>query len=156
MKWFLIKKITKLMMQTYGDTIAKKERASNKIMILSWLLLLKSCRLLQAVMMGVRSGSILTNKYAKKATQVVVTMAGQMWSMAVRKSRSNEPKKSLVLNLPTFQPHSGSQASVARYGLEVEPGDTVMGMDLGCRWAFWRTGACELLWSKPITLCPIV
>ena len=46
-------------------------------------------------------GSILTNKYAE-AILAVVTMAGQMWSMWSKVSRLNGPKKSLVLNLPTF------------------------------------------------------
>lgn len=46
-------------------------------------------------------GSILTNKYAE-GYPAVVTMAGQMWSMWSKVSRSNGPKKSLGLNLPTF------------------------------------------------------
>lgn len=47
-------------------------------------------------------GSILTNINMPKAILVVVTMAGQMWSMWSKVSRSNGLKKSLVLNLPTF------------------------------------------------------
>ena len=39
---------------------------------------------------------------AVKATLAVVTMAGQMWSMWSKVSRLNGPKKSLGLNLLTF------------------------------------------------------
>ena len=46
-------------------------------------------------------GSILTNNMPK-AILVVVTMAGQMWSMWSKVSRSNGPKKSLALNLRMF------------------------------------------------------
>ena len=75
-------------------------------------------------------GSILTNKYAEGYPLAVVTMAGQMWSMWSKVSRLNGPKKSLVLNFANVQPHSGSQANCAAYMALIEPGDTVMGMDL--------------------------
>jgi len=51
---------------------------------------------------NVVSKAVMAAQGLPKAILVVVTMAGQMWSMWSKVSRSNGPKKSLALNLRTF------------------------------------------------------
>ena len=71
-------------------------------------------------------GSILTNKYAEGypgrryygGTDVVETLAIE------------RAKEIFGAKFANVQPHSGSQANCAAYMALIEPGDTVMGMDL--------------------------
>lgn len=74
-------------------------------------------------------GSILTNKYAKGypgrryygGTDVVDVVE----SLAIERA-----KEIFGAKFANVQPHSGSQANCAAYMALIEPGDTVMGMDL--------------------------
>ena len=74
-------------------------------------------------------GSILTNKYAEGypgrryygGTDVVDVIE----TLAIERA-----KKIFVAQFANVQPHSGSQANCAAYMALIEPGDTVMGMDL--------------------------
>ena len=74
-------------------------------------------------------GSILTNKYAEGypgrryygGTDVVDVVE----SLAIERA-----KKIFGAKFANVQPHSGSQANCAAYMALIEPGDTVMGMDL--------------------------
>ena len=74
-------------------------------------------------------GSILTNKYAEGypgrryygGTDVVDVIE----SLAIERA-----KEILGAKCANVQPHSGSQANCAAYMALIEPGDTVMGMDL--------------------------
>ena len=74
-------------------------------------------------------GSILTNKYAEGypgrryygGTDVVDVVE----SMAIERA-----KEIFGAKFANVQPHSGSQANCAAYMALIEPGDTVMGMDL--------------------------
>src|SRR5438309_10962744 len=80
-----------------------------------------------AVMQAV--GSVLTNKYAEgypgkryyggcEHTDVVETLA------------RDRVKKLFNAEHANVQPHSGSQANEAAYGAVLEPGDTILGMNL--------------------------
>ena len=77
----------------------------------------------------VAQGSILTNKYAEGypgrryygGTDVVDIVE----SLAIERA-----KEIFGAKFANVQPHSGSQANCAAYMALVEPGDTVMGMDL--------------------------
>ena len=74
-------------------------------------------------------GSILTNKYAEGypgrryygGTDVVDVIEG----LAIERA-----KEIFCAKFANVQPHSGSQANCAAYMALIEPGDTVMGMDL--------------------------
>ncbi len=74
-------------------------------------------------------GSILTNKYAEGypgrryygGTDVVDVVE----SLAIKRA-----KEIFGAKFANVQPHSGSQANCAAYMALIEPGDTVMGMDL--------------------------
>ena len=74
-------------------------------------------------------GSILTNKYAEGypgrryygGTDVVDVIE----SLAIERA-----KEIFCAKFANVQPHSGSQANCAAYMALIEPGDTVMGMDL--------------------------
>ena len=74
-------------------------------------------------------GSILTNKYAEGypghryygGTDVVDVIE----SLAIERA-----KEIFAAKFANVQPHSGSQANCAAYMALIEPGDTVMGMDL--------------------------
>ena len=74
-------------------------------------------------------GSILTNKYAEGypgrryygGTDVVDVVE----SLAIERA-----KEIFGAKFANVQPHSGSQANCAAYMAWIEPGDTVMGMDL--------------------------
>ena len=74
-------------------------------------------------------GSILTNKYAEGypgrryygGTDVVDVVE----SLAIERA-----KEIFGAKFANVQPHSGSQANCAAYMALIEPGDTVMGMDL--------------------------
>ena len=74
-------------------------------------------------------GSILTNKYAEGypgrryygGTDVVDVIEG----LAIERA-----KEIFGAKFANVQPHSGSQANCAAYMALIEPGDTVMGMDL--------------------------
>ena len=53
------------------------------------------------------------------------------------------------------QPHSGSQANCAAYMALIEPGDTVMGMDLAAGGHLTHgASVMSFFLVKPITLCP--
>lgn len=77
----------------------------------------------------VAQGSILTNKYAEGypgrryygGTDVVDVIE----SLAIERA-----KEIFGAKFANVQPHSGSQANCAAYMALIEPGDTVMGMDL--------------------------
>ncbi|WP_173249599.1 serine hydroxymethyltransferase [Streptococcus sp. 3851] len=77
----------------------------------------------------VAQGSILTNKYAEGypgrryygGTDVVDVVE----SLAIERA-----KEIFGAKFANVQPHSGSQANCAAYMALIEPGDTVMGMDL--------------------------
>lgn len=74
-------------------------------------------------------GSILTNKYAEGypgrryygGTECVDVVE----SLAIERA-----KEIFGAKFANVQPHSGSQANCAAYMALIEPGDTVMGMDL--------------------------
>ena len=81
----------------------------------------------QAVMKA--QGSILTNKYAEgypgRRYYGGTECVDMVESLAIERA-----KKLFGAKFANVQPHSGSQANAAAYMALIEPGDTVMGLDL--------------------------
>ena len=81
----------------------------------------------QAVMEA--QGSILTNKYAEgypgKRYYGGCVFVDQVETLAMERA-----KELFKCNFANVQPHSGSQANMAVYLAAMNPGDTVLGMDL--------------------------
>ena len=105
------------------DAIAKEEeRQQNNIELIA------SENVVSKAVMAAQ-GSILTNKYAEGypgrryygGTDVVDVVE----SLAIERA-----KEIFGAKFANVQPHSGSQANCAAYMALIEPGDTVMGMDL--------------------------
>lgn len=105
------------------DAIAKEEeRQQNNIELIA------SENVVSKAVMAAQ-GSILTNKYAEGypgrryygGTDVVDIVE----SLAIERA-----KEIFGAKFANVQPHSGSQANCAAYMALIEPGDTVMGMDL--------------------------
>ena len=105
------------------DAIAKEEeRQQNNIELIA------SENVVSKAVMAAQ-GSILTNKYAEGypgrryygGTDVVDVVE----SLAIERA-----KEIFGAKYANVQPHSGSQANCAAYMALIEPGDTVMGMDL--------------------------
>ena len=105
------------------NAIAKEEeRQQNKIELIA------SENVVSKAVMAAQ-GSILTNKYAEGypgrryygGTDVVDVVE----SLAIERA-----KEIFGAKFANVQPHSGSQANCAAYMALIEPGDTVMGMDL--------------------------
>lgn len=74
-------------------------------------------------------GSLLTNKYAEgypaKRYYGGTDVVDVIENLAIDRA-----KKLFGANFANVQPHSGSQANAAAYMALIEPGDTVLGMDL--------------------------
>ena len=74
-------------------------------------------------------GSVLTNKYAEwypgKRYYGGCAFVDQVESLAIERA-----KKLFGCNFANVQPHSGSQANMAVYLSALNPGDTILGMDL--------------------------
>ena len=74
-------------------------------------------------------GSVLTNKYAEgypaKRYYGGTDIVDVVENLAIERS-----KELFGAQFANVQPHSGSQANAAAYMALIEPGDTVMGMDL--------------------------
>ncbi|TWT16706.1 serine hydroxymethyltransferase [Streptococcus sp. sy010] len=74
-------------------------------------------------------GSLLTNKYAEgypaKRYYGGTDVVDVVENLAIERA-----KKLFGANFANVQPHSGSQANAAAYMALLEPGDTVLGMDL--------------------------
>lgn len=74
-------------------------------------------------------GSILTNKYAEgypgKRYYAGCEFIDQIENIAIERA-----KKLFNVNFANVQPHSGSQANQAVFQALLEPGDTILGMDL--------------------------
>jgi len=75
------------------------------------------------------SGSILTNKYAEGYPGKRY-YGGQEFTDQVETLAIERAKKLFNAKFANVQPHSGADANVAMYMALLEPGDTVMGMDL--------------------------
>ena len=101
---------------------AEEERQQNNIELIA------SENVVSKAVMAAQ-GSILTNKYAEGypghryygGTNVVDVIE----TLAIERA-----KKIFGAQFANVQPHSGSQANCAAYMALIEPGDTVMGMDL--------------------------
>ncbi len=75
------------------------------------------------------SGSILTNKYAEGYPGKRY-YGGQEFTDAVEVLAIERAKKLFNAQFANVQPHSGADANIAMYMALLEPGDTVLGMDL--------------------------
>ena len=74
-------------------------------------------------------GSILTNKYAEGYPNARY-YGGCIYIDGVEELARNRAKELFHAEHANVQPHSGSQANMAVYMTVLEPGDTVLGMDL--------------------------
>ncbi|MQW22389.1 MULTISPECIES: serine hydroxymethyltransferase [unclassified Lactococcus] len=74
-------------------------------------------------------GSVLTNKYAE-GYPVKRYYGGTEFVDKVENLAIERAKELFDAKFANVQPHSGSQANAAAYMALIEPGDTVMGMDL--------------------------
>lgn len=75
------------------------------------------------------AGSVLTNKYAEGYPSKRY-YGGCQFVDVVEQLAIDRAKKLFGAEFANVQPHSGSQANTAIYLAELEPGDTVMGLDL--------------------------
>ncbi|OGG45275.1 serine hydroxymethyltransferase [Candidatus Kaiserbacteria bacterium RIFCSPHIGHO2_01_FULL_50_13] len=75
------------------------------------------------------SGSILTNKYAEGYPGKRY-YGGQGFTDAVEVLAVERAKKLFNCKFANVQPHAGAPANIATYFALMEPGDTIMGMDL--------------------------
>jgi glycine hydroxymethyltransferase len=74
-------------------------------------------------------GSIFTNKYSEGYPGKRY-YGGQPYTDEVEKIAIERAKKLFNAGFANVQPHSGSNANIAMYMALLEPGDTVLGMDL--------------------------
>ncbi|MBP9728046.1 MAG: serine hydroxymethyltransferase [Candidatus Moranbacteria bacterium] len=74
-------------------------------------------------------GTVLTNKYSEGYPGRRY-YGGQEFTDAVETLALNRAKKLFGAEHANVQPHSGAQANLAVYAALLEPGDTVLGMDL--------------------------
>lgn len=75
-------------------------------------------------------GSILTNKYAEGYPQKRY-YGGQKFTDQVEQLAIDRAKKLFHAEHINVQPHSGAPANMIVYSALLEPGDTILGMDLG-------------------------
>jgi glycine hydroxymethyltransferase len=75
------------------------------------------------------SGSVLTNKYAEGYPGNRY-YGGQEFTDAVEALAIERAKKLFNAGFANVQPHAGAPANIATYQALMEPGDTIMGMDL--------------------------
>ncbi|HUA83001.1 MAG TPA: serine hydroxymethyltransferase [Bryobacteraceae bacterium] len=75
------------------------------------------------------SGSVFTNKYAEGYPGRRY-YGGCEWTDQVENLARDRAKKLFSAEYANVQPHSGSQANQAAYGSVLNPGDTVLGMNL--------------------------
>ena len=75
------------------------------------------------------AGSVFTNKYAEGYPGKRY-YGGCEWADRVESLAIERAKELFGAEHANVQPHAGSQANMAAYGALVQPGDTVMGMDL--------------------------
>ena len=74
-------------------------------------------------------GSVLTNKYAEGYPGKRY-YGGCEWVDVAERLATDRLKKLFGVNYANVQPHSGSQANSAAYLALLEPGDTILAMDL--------------------------
>jgi glycine hydroxymethyltransferase len=74
-------------------------------------------------------GSVLTNKYAEGYPGKRY-YGGQRWTDAIETLAIDRAKVLFGAEHANVQPHSGAQANLAAYMAVLNPGDTVLGMDL--------------------------
>ena len=74
-------------------------------------------------------GSCLTNKYAEGLPGDVIMVDVNML-MKLSKCAIDRVCQLFGANFANVQPHSGAQANVAVFTALLQPGDTIMGMDL--------------------------
>src|ERR1700685_2242626 len=75
------------------------------------------------------SGSVFTNKYAEGYPGKRY-YGGCEFGDVVENLARNRAKKLFGADHSNVQPHSGSQANAAAYMTLLEPGDTILGLDL--------------------------
>jgi glycine hydroxymethyltransferase len=75
------------------------------------------------------TGSIFTNKYAEGYPGKRY-YGGCEWADEVENLARDRAKQLFKAEYVNVQPHSGSQANQAAYGAVLQPGDTIMGLDL--------------------------
>src|ERR1700685_3893419 len=75
------------------------------------------------------TGSIFTNKYAEGYPGKRY-YGGCEWADEVENLARERAKQLFKAEYVNVQPHSGSQANQAAYGAVLQPGDTIMGLDL--------------------------
>lgn len=75
------------------------------------------------------NGSVLTNKYAEGYPGKRY-YGGQMYTDEVERIAIDRAKKLFNCAFANVQPHAGAPANIATYFALMEPGDTIMGMDL--------------------------
>jgi glycine hydroxymethyltransferase len=74
-------------------------------------------------------GSVFTNKYAEGYPGKRY-YGGQEWTDAIETLAIDRAKELFEAEHANVQPHSGAQANLAAYMAVLNPGDTVLGMDL--------------------------
>lgn len=75
------------------------------------------------------NGSVFTNKYSEGYPRKRY-YGGQEYTDVVEDIARERAKKLFKCNFANVQPHSGAPANIAMYFALLEPGDTVLGMDL--------------------------
>ena len=80
-------------------------------------------------------------------------MVVQPLLMWLRHLAIERAKKLFGAKFANVQPHSGSQANAAVYMSLIQPGDTVMGMDLSAGGHYRHTVHQLVSLVRPITLC---
>ena len=75
------------------------------------------------------SGSVLTNKYSEGYPGKRY-YGGQKYTDEVERIAIDRAKKLFNAGFANVQPHAGAPANIAAYFALLEPGDTIMGMDL--------------------------
>ena len=75
------------------------------------------------------AGSVLTNKYAEGYPGRRY-YGGQQYTDAVERLAIERAKQLFDCRFANVQPHAGAPANIATYFALLEPGDTIMGMDL--------------------------
>ncbi len=76
-------------------------------------------------------GSLLTNKYAEGLPKARY-YGGCEWVDEAEELARERAKRLFGAEHANVQPHAGAQANMAAYYALLEPGETLLGMDLGC------------------------
>lgn len=120
----------------FGDILKKEDPVLEKLIIEEFhrennkLQMIASENFASKAVMAAQ-GSILTNKYSE-GYPYKKFYEGCQYASQVEQLAIDRMKKLFRAEHVNVQPHSGSSANIAVYLAVLQPGDTVMGMDLSC------------------------